>query len=117
MDLADNRFPDVAYPLMIVHPRTGRPSLNLPPLWASRILELPDEEGQSLIRILLDHIFRPDFAYWHRYALGDLVAWDNWRFIHAGSGTPGRYVRTLWQTVIRGGPQIGRLLAPEEAIA
>jgi taurine dioxygenase len=116
MDLADDRFPDVAYPIVRVHPRTGHKSLNIPPIFASRILELPGEEGRLLLRILFDHMLQPEFAYWHHYSSGDLVAWDNWRFIHAGSGTPGRYLRTLWQTVIRGGPEVGRLLTVKEAL-
>jgi taurine dioxygenase len=109
-ELADDRFPDVAYPLVITHPRTGRQSLNVPPLWASGILELPAAEGRAVLGELIAHVRRPEFAYWHSYSPGDLVGWDNWRFLHAGSGTPGRHARTLWTTVIRGGPVIGKVI-------
>jgi taurine dioxygenase len=108
--LADNRFPDVAYPLVVSHPNSGRKSLNIPPLWASGILELPRKEGLALIEELIAHISQPQFAYWHRYSPGDVVAWDNWRFMHAASGTPPGQARTLWSVIIRGGPEIGRQL-------
>jgi taurine dioxygenase len=106
--LADDRFPDVAYPMVVAHPHSGNKSLNVPPLWASGILEMPGPEGTALLDELKAHIVRPEFAYWHRYTLGDVVAWDNWRFLHAAGGTPGRYSRTMWSVVIRGGPEIGQ---------
>jgi taurine dioxygenase len=112
VQLAEDRFSDVAYPLVIIHPRTGKKSLNVPPLWAAGIVELPGAEGQSLLDELIAHIRRPEFAYWHAYRAGDVVAWDNWRFLHAASGTPARYVRTLWSTVIKGGPVIGKAIEP-----
>ena len=114
-ELALDRFPDVAYPLVVTHPRTGRQSLNVPPLWASRILELSGAEGRALLDDLFAHVRRPEFAYWHSYTPGDLVGWDNWRFLHAGSGTPGRHARTLWTTVIRGGPVIGKAIEAQAA--
>jgi taurine dioxygenase len=114
-ELALDRFPDVAYPLVLTHPRTGRPSLNVPPLWAAGIVELPGAEGQALLDALVAHVRRPEFAYWHSYSPGDLVGWDNWRYLHAGSGTPGRHARTLWTTVIRGGPVIGKTIEVQAA--
>ena len=47
--LSDDRYADVAYPLVIRHPRTGRKSLNVPPLWAAGIVELPGAEGEALV--------------------------------------------------------------------
>ncbi len=106
--LADGRFADVAYPLVVRHPRTGRPALNAPPLWASAILERPGPDGDALLSEIITHIEQPDFAYWHSYRPGDVVLWDNWRFAHAASGTLGRYRRTLWSVIVRGGPTLGR---------
>jgi taurine dioxygenase len=110
-----DRFPDIASRLVHEHPRTGRKVLNLPPLWASGIVELPGEEGRKLLDQLIAHIRQPQFAYWHSYRPGDLLAWDNWRFLHAAGGTPGKYRRTMWTVVIRGGPVFGRVIEPREA--
>ena len=79
----------------------------MPPLWAAGIVELPGEEGRALLGELIAHMRKPEFAYWHSYRQGDVVAWDNWRYVHAAGGTPARHLRTMWSTVIRGGPQIG----------
>ena len=100
-----------------IHPVSGRKVLFVPPLWSSGILELPGEEGRALLAELTAHIRKPEFAYWHAYRPGDLLAWDNWRFLHAAGGTPGKYRRTMWTVVIRGGPVFGRVVEPGEFLA
>jgi taurine dioxygenase len=110
-EMKADRYPDVAYPMVCVHPITGRKVLNVPPLWSAGVVEMPDAEGQALVEVLVEHIRQPKFQYWHQYRLGDAVLWDNWRFLHAASGTPGRHVRTLWAITINSGPQFGRELA------
>ncbi len=108
--LAPNLFPDVVYPLVHPHPLSGEMVLNLPPMWADGIVELPGAEGEALMTELIAHITQAKFQYWHAYEPGDAVAWDNWRFLHAASGTPGRCVRTIWSVSINAGPEIGRRL-------
>lgn len=108
--MAAGKFPLVVYPMVIRHPNTGAKILNAPPMWSVGIVEIPGPEGVELIEELGRHIRDPKFQYWHSYRLGDALIWDNWRFLHAASGTPGRFVRTLWSIVIQGGPRIGRLL-------
>jgi alpha-ketoglutarate-dependent taurine dioxygenase len=109
--MAANKFPPVAYPIVMPHPITGRIALNLPPIWADGIVELPGEEGDALVAELIAHIKQPRFQYWHRYRPGDAVIWDNWRMLHAASGTPGRHARTLWGIMVKGGPVVGREIA------
>lgn len=108
------KFPAVAHPLAHAHPISGKRVLNVSPLWSAGIAELPGAEGAALLEELITHIRQPQYHYWHRYDVGDALIWDNWRFSHAASGTPGRYVRTLWKIVIKGGPEFGYLL-PEAA--
>jgi taurine dioxygenase len=115
--MAAGKFPAVVYPMVIRHPNTGMKVLNVPPIWVVGVVEMPGAEGMELVRELEQHIKQQRFQYWHSYRVGDAVIWDNWRFLHASSGTPGRYVRTLWSIVIQGGPQIGRLLEPAAAHA
>lgn len=115
--LADNRFADMAYPLVLTHPNSRRKALNCPPLWAAGIVEMPGDDGRALVDELVAHITRPEFVYWHRYSPGDIAAWDNWRYLHSAEGTPGRCVRRLWSVVIRGGPVLGRELGKPRAEA
>lgn len=110
-ELVSGRFKDVAYPIVMRHPHTGEKILNVPPLWASGIVEMPGQEGRVLLDELIAHLTAEKFQYWHRYRKGDALIWDNWRFLHAASGTPGRYVRTLWTVMVKGGPEIGAYIS------
>jgi taurine dioxygenase len=108
--IVNNAFPDIAYLIAYDHPITGAKVLNVPPLWSAGIMEMRDPEGDALLEELKAHILQPQFQYWHSYRVGDALIWDNWRSIHAASGTPGQYRRTLWQVVIKEGPQLGNPL-------
>jgi taurine dioxygenase len=107
-ELVSGRFADVLYPIVYAHPMTGVKVLNFPPMWAASIAEIPGPEGEALSQALVEHITQPKFQYWHRYRPGDAVLWDNWRFLHAASGTPGRYARTVWCMTLQSGPEFGR---------
>jgi taurine dioxygenase len=109
--LASGLFRDVAYPVVMAHPHTGEKILNVPPMWAAGIVELPGAEGEALLEELVGFIKQERFQYWHRYRVGDALIWDNWRFLHAASGTPGRYVRTMWTVMVKGGPEVGYEIA------
>jgi taurine dioxygenase len=89
---------------------TGAKVLNLPPLWSAGFVELPGSEGAELLETLKRHILQAKYQYWHSYRAGDALIWDNWRFIHAASGTPGRYVRTMWSVTTNGGPELAYVL-------
>lgn len=109
-----DRFPDLACPLVAAHPVTGRKHLHVPPMWSSAIVEMPGQDGDALLAELIRHTLSPKFIYWHSYRPGDVVAWDNWRMIHAASGTEGRYRRIMHRTIIKGGPDLAVPLDPEE---
>lgn len=105
-----DRFPDLAYPIVYDHPKTGAKVLNTPPLWSAGIVEMPGRDGEELLDALVGHVVQPRFQYWHSYEVGDAVLWDNWRFLHAAGGTPGRHVRTMWCINLQGAAEIGRAL-------
>jgi taurine dioxygenase len=106
-EMRHDRFPPLSFPMVLRHSVTGRKILNVPPLWSAGVVEMPGSDGEALVEDLKLHIKQPKFQYWHKYRVGDAVLWDNWRSVHAASGTPGKYVRTLWSIVIQGGPVIG----------
>jgi taurine dioxygenase len=115
--MSQNRFPDMVFPLVYPHPKTAAKILNVPPIWVVGVLEIPGAEGDELVEELKRHVLQPKFQYWHQYRAGDAVIWDNWRSLHAASGTPGRYVRTLWSVVIKNGPELGYPLSGSHADA
>ena len=114
-EMVVGRFADMIYPLVYEHPITGAKVLNLVPLYDAGILEMPGPDGAALLETLKEHVMQPRFQYWHQYRVGDAVIWDNWRSLHAASGTPGKYIRTLWSIVINSGPDLGRPLPREPA--
>jgi alpha-ketoglutarate-dependent 2,4-dichlorophenoxyacetate dioxygenase len=75
------RLEGAVHPLVRVLPRTGRHSLYLAS-HASRIIDWPLPEGRLLIRDLIEHATQPPLVYRHRWAVGDLVIWDNRATMH-----------------------------------
>lgn len=112
-----DRFPDLSYELVQRHPVTGRKVVHAPPMWSSAIVELPGNEGTALLDEVMAFSLQPHFVYWHRYRPNDVVLWDNWRFMHAASGTKGRYRRLMYRTVLKGGAVMGVPLDPAESEA
>lgn len=110
-------FPDLGFPLALEHPISGRRILNVSNMWSSGIIELPGEEGQALLKQLLDHTTQEKFVYWHSYRAGDVVIWDNYRMLHAASGTKGKYRRQLYRTTIEGDVVLGSLPIDADAVA
>ncbi len=62
-------------------PVTGRKSLYIGTP-ASHIIGWPIPEGKDLLHELLDRATRPEFVYAHKWAVGDLVMWNNYITLH-----------------------------------
>lgn len=76
-------LPDVRHPLVRRHPGSGRMSLYIGS-HASHIDGMPIPEGKLLLRELMDHATERRFVYAHKWAVGDLVIWDNRCTLHRG---------------------------------
>lgn len=79
------RAPDVAHPVVPVHPVTGRKLLFLGGDVIAHVEGLPDDEGLSVMREILEFATRSQYVYRHRWSVGDLVFWDNRCTLHQGS--------------------------------
>lgn len=110
-------FPDLGFPLALTHPISGQKVLNVSNMWSSEIVELPGEEGQALLKELLQHTTQEKFIYWHSHKMGDVVIWDNYRMAHAASGTKGKYRRQLYRTTIEGEVELGSRPLDANAVA
>lgn len=69
--------PDVVHPIVRRHPLTGRKCLFVNEGYSTRILDIPEEEGEQLLKELCAHITQPEFVYRHQWKVGDLLIWDN----------------------------------------
>ena len=86
------------------HPVTGRKLLFVNEGHTVEILDLPEEEGRTLLSELVSHCTRPEFVYRHRWAVGDLLMWDNIPTQHLAVfdyALPQR--RYLHRTTLKGG--------------
>lgn len=95
--------PPVDHPIVRTHPDTGEKALYIG-LHASHILGMPEAEGRTLLKELLDHATQPEFVYTHNWRSGDLVIWDNRALLHRALANyaMAQQRRVLHRTVVRG---------------
>jgi taurine dioxygenase len=71
------RFPAVRHPIVRVHPETGRRALFVNMLFTTKIVGLPEDESDELLRMLYRHVQRPEFQCRLRWRPGTVAFWDN----------------------------------------
>jgi taurine dioxygenase len=89
-------------PVVRTHPETGRKALFVSEHFTTRIVGLPQEEGDALLGELFAHSVKPEYVHRHRWAPHDLVFWDNRSLMHLAAGTPDELRRKLYRTTIQG---------------
>ena len=88
-------------PLVRVHPVTGRRSLLLGSMIISGIVGMAAEEGKALLERLHEHATAPRYLYRHRWAVGELVIWDNDATMHTRTACDSkRHHRLLYRTTV-----------------
>jgi len=78
-----NAIPPVEWPLVRIHPGSGRKVLFVG-VHATHILAMHVGEGRLLLAELLEHATQREFVHRHSWRVGDLVMWDNRCVIHRG---------------------------------
>lgn len=76
-------MPPVEWPLVRVHPESGRKLLFVG-IHCRRIPGITLPEGRLLLAELLEHATQREFVYRHQWRAGDLVMWDNRTTLHRG---------------------------------
>lgn len=71
------RFPHPAHPVVALHPETGRRVIYVNRHFTEKINELPEDEGDAVLRFLLSRTQTPELQLRVNYAPGTLVIWDN----------------------------------------
>ncbi len=99
-------------PVVKVHPETGRKSIYTG-RHAHSIPGLSEAASEALLDQLLADACQPPRTYLHRWAVGDLVVWDNRCMMHRARPYDGRHPRVLRGTRISGDP--ASELAPTHA--
>jgi alpha-ketoglutarate-dependent 2,4-dichlorophenoxyacetate dioxygenase len=76
-------LPPVPQVLVRTHPTSGRKSLYLAS-HIRRIFGMSETEGRALVEELVEHATQRRFVYAHRWAVDDVVLWDNRCTMHRG---------------------------------
>jgi taurine dioxygenase len=96
-------IPDQIWPLVRMHPVTGKKALYLSPRFTIGIEDMAEAEADGILDALFAHQVRAEFVYSHKWKDGDLVMWDNRCVIHrATGGFTYPDVRTMHRTVVAG---------------
>ena len=68
---------DVAHPVVITHPLSGRKALYVNPAFTTRIDGYDAEASSALLMRLYAHAMKPDHAHHFKWQPGSVAFWDN----------------------------------------
>lgn len=85
-DLLRNEYPGVDHPLVRTHPESGRRALFLGGGFMRRIVGMTDDESNTLLGYLCEHMNDPRFHCRWSWQVGDLAIWDERSTNHRSAG-------------------------------
>jgi len=92
----------VVHPVVRTHPETGRQALFVSEHFTTRIVGIPADESEALLKELFAHSVKPAHIYRHQWRPHDMVFWDNRSLMHLAAGCPADQRRKLYRTTIEG---------------
>ena len=95
-------FPPVRHPVVRSHPETGEKILYVNYTFTSRIIGLPEEESDSLLRLLFDRIKVPEYQVRFRWTPNAIGIWDNRSTQHYAVGDYWPEYRLLERVTVSG---------------
>lgn len=87
------------HPLVRTHPESGRGVLFASPAYARHVLGLPADRSQALLERVHAAATTPDWT--HRWAVDDLLVWDNRAVLHSATAHDPDATRCLWRATVR----------------
>lgn len=102
-DVADPReAPGAVHPIVRTHPATRRNALFLGRRRNAYIVGLPLDESEDLLNRLWAHAGKPEFAWYQKWKVGDLILWDNRSTMHRRDAFDPESRRLMHRTQIKG---------------
>lgn len=96
------RSPGPSHPVIRTHPDSGYDALFLGRRPYSYIQGLPVSESEALLDQLWSHAGKPELAWYHTWAAGDVVIWDNRCTMHRRNAFDNNARRIMHRTQIKG---------------
>ncbi|MEX1153130.1 TauD/TfdA dioxygenase family protein [Parvibaculum sp.] len=94
--------PGAKHPAIRTHPATGGKALYLGRRLNGYLEGYSVEESEKLLDRLWALCAKPEFSWTHKWAVGDMLIWDNRCAIHRRDGFDGRERRVMHRTQIKG---------------
>jgi len=102
-DVTDPReAPGAVHPIVRTHPATRRSALFLGRRRNAYINGLPLAESEDLLNRLWAHAGKPEFAWYQKWSVGDLIMWDNRCAMHRRDAFDPASRRLMHRTQIKG---------------
>jgi taurine dioxygenase len=97
--------PPIAQPLVRVHSESKKKCLYLSEQMTKVIVGMTEKESMPLLRMLFEHSVDPLYTYRHKWAVNDIIMWDNRQTMHLALAdfAPGAH-RYCMRTTILGTP-------------
>ena len=103
-DVTDPReAPGAVHPIVRTHPATRRNALFLGRRRNAYIVGLPLSESEDLLNQLWAHASKPEFAWYQKWKVGDLIIWDNRCAMHRRDAFDPDSRRLMHRTQVKGG--------------
>ncbi len=106
-DVTDpTQAPGVHHPIVRAHPVTGRKCLYLGRRINASVVGLPLDESEALLDEIWAHCSQDKYVWEHRWAVGDLLVWDNRCTMHHRNAFPPESRRLMHKSITAGEPVI-----------
>ncbi len=100
------------HPVVRVHPETGRKNLFVNPKFTLRLVDMPERQGDGLLRLLYEHMTSPQFIVRYHWRPNTLAFWDNRATMHFGVFDYVGQSRVMHRVTLRGDLPAGPLTSP-----
>src|SRR5437016_1025176 len=97
-----HKAPGAWHPAVCIHPVTGVPALYLGRRRNSYVEGLSHADSDALLDAVWEAATRPEFAYEHKWRVGDLLLWDNRSTMHRRDPFDANTRRLMHRTQIKG---------------
>jgi taurine dioxygenase len=95
-------FGENVHPVFRTHEDTGRKAVYVNRLMTVKVLDMPADESDRLLKAVFDHSEKREFVYEHVWRKGDLLLWDNRCSSHARTDFPSTERRLMLRTTVKG---------------